>query len=187
MTPVTEQCPPRRALDSVIAITNVEPGEAHNCQHEEARAGCAVPRRVVRSESNFRGCPRSKPSFARTRYRNRLVGDAEARSAQGIFQRWLHGTPPSGKFAPTAVQYNTRIYFVGFKADRLSYAERGWYNENDELESVLGALESLADNMDSQFCSVSHEPVSKPGLSGDSSICFVWPEISANCEGETAG
>jgi hypothetical protein len=67
----------------------------------------------------------------------------------------------------TMVRYGKAIYSLGFESDRLTFANRNWYTENnDEIESVIGALASLATNADSPSCAVFHELLSEPDITG---------------------
>lgn len=61
------------------------------------------------------------------------------------------------------------VHFLTFRHGALIFANRDWYiNEYiDEAQAVMGALSALAEKTKTNACTVSHDPISEPGISID--------------------
>ncbi len=61
------------------------------------------------------------------------------------------------------------VHFLTFRHGALIFANRDWYiNEYiDEAQAVMGALSALAEKTKTNACTVSHDPISEPGISAD--------------------
>jgi hypothetical protein len=61
------------------------------------------------------------------------------------------------------------VHFLTFRHNSLIFANRDWYvsGSTDEAQAVMGALSALAAKTKTNACTVSHDPISEPGISVD--------------------